>query len=177
MTVTLYLRTRTVRPDRARSWPDTTWARRAVAQGAAGSCAAATRGWLGYIGPVSDPVRRLLWIAVVETAGLAVLVGSIAISAARAGSGLSALASELLVYASFLGAMLLICRGLWRRRSWARTPFLMAQMFGLVAAWLFVRADAPVTKVSGLVLAAVSVLGIVLVLHPRVTAALATRSA
>jgi hypothetical protein len=47
--------------------------------------------------------------------------------------------------------VLLVARGVWRNRGWARTPALLVQFFGLVVAWYQRDTLVGVTVVLGLV--------------------------
>ena len=70
-----------------------------------------------------------------------------------------------IIYLLFAAGMGLIARGLWRRSRLARTPMVLAQVFGLVSAWLFWEGDGAAV-VAGVVIAVVCVIGIVLTLRP-----------
>ena len=54
--------------------------------------------------------------------------------------------------------------GLWRLRSWARSPVIVVQLIVLLTAWGFVGGE---TTPVAVVLAAVSVATLVCLLHPR----------
>ncbi len=73
--------------------------------------------------------------------------------------------AEVVIYLLFAVCMGLIARGLWRRSPLARTPMVLAQVFGLISAWLFVEGSG-FAVVAGWIMVAVSVLGIVLTLRP-----------
>ena len=72
------------------------------------------------------------------------------------------------------GALVLCASGLWRGRSWARSPVVVAQLITLLTAYSFLGGDT--TRVA-VALAAVSVAVLVCVLHPRSIAALAADEA
>jgi hypothetical protein len=75
------------------------------------------------------------------------------------------------VFFGVMGAGLLLCAsGLWRGRSWARSPVVVAQLITLLTAYSFTGGE---TTWVAVVLAGVSVAALVCVLHPRSTAALA----
>lgn len=73
--------------------------------------------------------------------------------------------AEVTIYLLFAAGMGLIARGLWRRSALARTPMVLAQVFGLVSAWLFIEGSG-FAVVAGWLIVAVSVLGIVLAVRP-----------
>lgn len=70
-----------------------------------------------------------------------------------------------------VGAGLIYCAlSLVRLHSWARSPVVLAQLFGLGMAWSFRGGET--TLISG-VLAVVAVVGLIAILHPRSIRALA----
>lgn len=73
--------------------------------------------------------------------------------------------AEVVIYLLFAVCMGLIARGLWRRSALARTPMVLAQVFGLISAWLFIEGNG-FSVVVGWLIVAVSVAGIVLTLRP-----------
>jgi hypothetical protein len=70
-----------------------------------------------------------------------------------------------------MGSALVLCAtGLWRGRSWARSPVVVAQLITLLTAFSFLGGD---TTWVAFVLAAVSIAVLICLLHPRSIAALA----
>ena len=65
--------------------------------------------------------------------------------------------AEVVIYLLFAAGVGLIARGLWRRNRLARTPMVLAQVFGLISAWLFWEGDG-VARIAGVVIAVVCVL-------------------
>jgi hypothetical protein len=113
------------------------------------------------------PARQAAVLAALE--GIAIVLFAIALGIASVNTrgtntGASPVA-EVVVYLCFAACMGLIARGLWRRSRFARTPMAMAQVFGLISAWLFWEGTGAAVVV-GVVLAAVSVLGLYLTLRP-----------
>jgi hypothetical protein len=113
------------------------------------------------------PARQAAVLAALE--GIAIVLFAIALGIASVNTrgtntGASPVA-EVVVYLCFAACMGLIARGLWRRSRFARTPMAMAQVFGLISAWLFWEGPGAAVVV-GVVLAAVSVLGLYLTLRP-----------
>lgn len=94
----------------------------------------------------------------------AIALGIASVNTRGTNTGASPVA-EVVVYLCFAACMGLIARGLWRRSRFARTPMAMAQVFGLISAWLFWEGTGAAVVV-GVVLAAVSVLGLYLTLRP-----------
>lgn len=73
--------------------------------------------------------------------------------------------AEVTVYLLFAVCMGLIARGLWRRSALARTPMVLAQVFGLISAWLFIEGTG-FAVIAGWLIVVVSVLGIYLTMRP-----------
>jgi hypothetical protein len=75
------------------------------------------------------------------------------------------------IFFAALGLALLLCaRGLALLRSWARSPVVVTQLILLLTAWSFRGGE---TTVVAVVMAAVSVVVLIGVLHPASTRALA----
>jgi hypothetical protein len=113
------------------------------------------------------PARQAAVVAAIEA--VAIVVFTIALGIASfdtrgTNTGASPVA-EVVVYLLFAAGMGLIARGLWRRSRLARTPMVLAQVFGLISAWLFWEGDG-VAVVAGVVIAVVCVVGIVLTVRP-----------
>lgn len=95
----------------------------------------------------------------------AVALGVASFNTRGTNTGASPLA-EVVIYLLFAAGMGLIARGLWRHSPLARTPMVLAQVFGLISAWLFIEGSG-LAVVAGWTIAAVSVLGIFLTVRPR----------
>lgn len=122
---------------------------------------------------MADAVRPLVVIAGAQAlacAGLTVVVG---LGALRSDLDVVIAGATVAMWLIITGVLALIWLGLYRRRRAARTPFLLAQAFALVVAWPLISSDVRVDSVSGFVLAAAAVLGVVLGLRPQARAALA----
>ncbi len=79
----------------------------------------------------------------------------------------------LIVITLLFGAgLLLVARGWWRARRWARAPFLLAQIIGVLIGYELAQSAGPVERSAGIVVALLAILGIVLVFTPVVTRAL-----
>jgi hypothetical protein len=121
---------------------------------------------------MNDPVRPLLAIAAVQALGLAVLVVSVLFSGSRADDEPGLLLSGVAVYGLFLAGMLIVIAGLRRRSRFARGPFIVAQLFGLVAAWMFLRSGDQLFQVVGIAVGMLCLAGLVLALRPATMSAL-----
>jgi hypothetical protein len=111
-------------------------------------------------------------IAVLEALALAAYAVGIGVSALQNPGSVAAAPVEIVLYLVFAAGLLAIARGLWGRRSVARTPFAVAQMFGLVIGWTLTQGDGDLVHRIGYVVLAVSVVGIALVMSPAVGEAL-----
>ncbi len=106
-------------------------------------------------------------MAAVEAVAIAVFAVALAIASFNTrgtNTGASPVA-EVVVYLLFAAGMGLIARGLWNRNRLARTPMGLAQVFGLISAWLFWEGDGAAV-VAGVVIAAVCVVGLLLTIRP-----------
>lgn len=110
-------------------------------------------------------------MAALESLALVLFAVSLAIASFNtrgSNTGASPVA-EVIIYLLFAAGMGLIARGLWRRSVLSRTPMVLAQVFGLISAWLFIEGNGWAV-VAGIVIALVSVLGIVVTLRPGTAA-------
>ena len=119
---------------------------------------------------MTRPPYLVVGAALTALEGLVLLVYA-ALELAHLDADRASLAVTTAVFFAVLGAALVWCAaGLWRVRSWARSPVVVIQLITLLTAWSFVGGE---TTWVAAVLAAVSVAVLVGVLHPRSTAALA----
>jgi hypothetical protein len=119
---------------------------------------------------VGDLVRPLVAIAAVEALGVLATMVATLVSGLRAGDAVSFVLSGAAVYGVFAAGMALVVAGLVHRRSWARAPFIVVQLFTLVVAWN--AAGTSQAFALAAVLAMLAATGLVLALHPRTRAAL-----
>lgn len=113
------------------------------------------------------PARQAAIVAAVEAVAIVAFTVALAIASFNTwgtNTGASPVA-EVIVYLLFAAGMGLIARGLWNRSRFARTPMVLAQVFGLISAWLFWEGTG-VAVVAGVIIAVVCVLGIVLTVRP-----------
>ncbi len=73
--------------------------------------------------------------------------------------------AEVVIYLLFALCMGLVARGLWRKSRFARTPMVLAQVFGVISAWLLLEGDG-YAVVVGVAIVALCVVGLVLTLRP-----------
>ena len=126
----------------------------------------------GLAGWARDPPVRHLVVGAALTAleGVVLLVYAV-LELAHVDADRASVAVTTAVFFAVLGGALVWCAsGLWRVRSWARSPVVVVQLITLLTAWSFVGGE---TTWVAAVLAVVSVAVLVGVLHPRSTAALA----
>jgi hypothetical protein len=131
---------------------------------------------------VSAPARPIVAVAVIALVeGLALLGYAVfdLIEAVRVGvtgpadvSNVPALALLIAITAAFGAGLVWIARGWWLRRRWARSPFLLAQIIGVLIGWDLSQSEGTVERAVGIALALLCVLGIILAFAPGVTAAL-----
>lgn len=114
-----------------------------------------------------SPARQAALVAAVEAIVLLVFTLSLGIASfnSRGSNTGSAPLAEVIIYLLFTVGLGLIARGLWRRSAFARTPMVLAQVFGLISAWLFFEGDGA-AKAAGIIIAIVCVVGIVLTVRP-----------
>lgn len=106
-------------------------------------------------------------VAAVEAIAIVVFAAALGIASFNTrgtNTGASPVA-EVVIYLLFAAGMGLIARGLWRRSRLARTPMVLAQLFGLISAWLFWEGDG-FAVLAGVLIGGVCVLGLVLTLRP-----------
>jgi hypothetical protein len=120
--------------------------------------------------PADRPVLLLAAATLTALEGLVLLVYAV-LELASVDADRASVAVTTAVFFGVMGGGLLLCAsGLWRGRSWARSPVVVAQLITLLTAYSFTGGET--TRVA-VVLAGVSVAALVCVLHPRSTAALA----
>ena len=117
-----------------------------------------------------------LAVAAVLTAaeGLVLLVYA-ALELAHLDADRASVAVTTSVFFALMGGALVWCAlGLWRVRSWARSPVVVAQLITLLTAWSFHGGD---TTPVAITLAVVSLVVLRCLFHPRSTEALAADGA
>jgi len=124
--------------------------------------------------PAGRPATLVVAIAIAAVEALAVLAyaAGIALSGVANPDSVAAPAVEVVIYLIFAVGIGLVVKGLLQGRRWARTPFVVVQLFGLVTGWTLVQGDGDTTHRLGYAVIAVSVLGLVCALAPRTGEAL-----
>jgi hypothetical protein len=120
--------------------------------------------------PGNRPVLLVVGAGLTALEGLVLLVLAV-LEVLDATAGRVGLAVATAVFFTLMGGSVLGCAaGLWRVRSWARSPVVVVQLIALLTAWSFYGGD---TTPVAVVLAGVSIAVLVCLLHPQSTAALA----
>lgn len=106
-------------------------------------------------------------VAGLEAAVLLIFAVSLGVASfnSRGSTMSSSPVAEVIIYMLFAAGLGLIARGLWRRSAFARTPMVLAQVFGLISAWLFLQGNGWAV-VAGVVIVVVCLAGIFLTLRP-----------
>jgi len=98
-------------------------------------------------------------IAAVESLGVLVYAVIVAVAAIRTPGTVSAWPAEVLIYLVFAGGLAVVARGLANRRGFSRSPFVVAQMFGIIVGWTLLSGTEWV-RVTGMVILAMAGLGL-----------------
>lgn len=101
--------------------------------------------------------------------GLTLVVG---LGALRSDLEVLVAAATVIMWAVVCAGLVAIWWGLYRRRAWARTPFVLTQAFALVVAWPLVASDLTVDRVAGVLLGLAAGVGLVAALRPAAREAL-----
>ena len=107
-------------------------------------------------------MRRLSFlVATLESVTLAIYAASLFVTSLQVESTLGSPIVETIIYLIFAALIFLVGRGLQNNQSWARTPYLLMQVFiGIVAYTLFAGTET-IYKVSGIAIGLVAIVGIV----------------
>ena len=92
--------------------------------------------------------------------GLAIVIKG-TLDKSTAGSPLA----QFVIYSIFAASLAACTRGISKQQNWARTPYLLLQMFVVVAGYTLFSGTAMVYKVIGVVVTAVGVAGFVALLR------------
>jgi hypothetical protein len=87
-------------------------------------------------------------------------------------SNVPAIIVQVLIFAVLGVGMAYVGRGWWRRRRWARAPFILAQLIGLLVGIPIAQTPGTGPRIAGLALTVLAICGIVVALTPAVTRAL-----
>ena len=134
------------------------------------------------MGHVKAPDRAVVALAIIALLeGVALLGYALfdAVEAVRVGvtgpaevSNAPALLLLIAITAAFGAGLVLVARGWWQSRRWARSPFILAQIiFGLIGYELS-QSEGSVERTVGYVTVLVAILGLVLSFTPAVSRAI-----
>jgi hypothetical protein len=125
------------------------------------------------------PLVALAGISLLEGAALVAYALFDVVEAVRVGvtgpeevSNTPALILLVAITAAFGLAMGWVATGWWRARRWARAPFILAQIIGVLIGYELAQSAGEVERVVGIVLALIAILGLVLSFAPPVSRAL-----
>ena len=111
-------------------------------------------------------------VAVLECAALVAYSVGIGLSAVQNPGSVASAPVAIVIFLLFAVGIGLCARGLWLRSRSARTPFGVAQLFGVVVGWTLTSGDGDLTHRIGYVVLVVCVVGIALVISPALGDAL-----
>lgn len=111
-------------------------------------------------------------VSAVEALVITVYAVLIAISAARSGSVVAAAPIEVIVYLLFAAGIALVTKGVLSWRRIARAPYVLTQLFGLIAGWTLVSGDGADVHIYGWLVLLVALAGLALVMNRQVGQAL-----
>lgn len=129
---------------------------------------------------VPRPVVAIVAIAAVEGLGLVGYAAYSLVEAMRVGatgpsdvSNGPAIAVQIAIEVLFGAGMIWVALGWWRTRPWARAPFLVAQILGILIGFDLAQSEGAIEKVVGIGLIIIAAVGAVLVFRPAVSRRLA----
>lgn len=113
------------------------------------------------------PLRLAIGLSAFEAAALVAYAMAIGIAGRNSrGSTVTATGMEIATYLVFAALIGLVCFGLVRRNSLARTPYLIVEVFVGIVGWTVLSGDGAVTKAVGAAIVALGVVGVVNSLMP-----------
>lgn len=125
-------------------------------------------------------LRALALISGAQGVSLVAYAGYVAVEGVRIGvtgpapvSTVPGLLLEILIFSVFGVALVLVARGFLRARRWSRSPFVLAQLLGLVVAVPLAQGFDLGPRLVGLAWAASAIAGVVLAVLPGTTQSLA----
>lgn len=131
---------------------------------------------------MTAPIRPLIGLAVIAAIeGVFLLVYAIfdIVEAIRVGtsgpeevSNTPALLLSIALFALIGVGMLVVGFGWWRARRWSRAPFILAQILGLVIGVQLAMATGTAERTTGIAVALLALVGLVLTFSPQVTRAI-----
>jgi peptidoglycan/LPS O-acetylase OafA/YrhL len=123
---------------------------------------------------VTTPRPYLLLALIAAVEGIALLInGAIAVFSAitggtrgAQGTDSSAIIIEILIFAIFGVGLLIVAKGWFTMKRWARSPFVLAQLIGLFGGGSMVFDSSTSSKVPGLLLAVPAIIGLAVTFSP-----------
>ena len=130
---------------------------------------------------MTTPRPYLLLALIAALEGIALLVnGAIAVYSALTdgsygtqGEDSSAILIEIVIFVVFGIGLLMVAKGWFTMKRWARSPFILAQLIGLFGGGSMVFDSSASSKIPGLLLAGPALIGLVLTFSPAMVRATA----
>ena len=130
---------------------------------------------------MTTPRPYLLLALIAALEGIALLVnGAIAVYSALTdgsygtqGEDSSAILIEIVIFVVFGIGLLIVAKGWFTMKRWARSPFILAQLIGLFGGGSMVFDSSASSKIPGLLLAVPALIGLVLTFSPAMVRATA----
>ena len=130
---------------------------------------------------MTTPRPYLLLALIAALEGIALLVnGAIAVYSALTdgsygtqGEDSSAILIEIVIFVVFGIGLLMVAKGWFTMKRWARSPFILAQLIGLFGGGSMVFDSSASSKIPGLLLAVPALIGLVLTFSPAMVRATA----
>jgi hypothetical protein len=122
--------------------------------------------------------RFIILTAITAVQGVAFLgyAAYIAVNGLRFGvtgpaevSNTPSLILQVVIFASFGAALMVVARGWWKTKRWARAPFVLAQILAVIVGWPLSSAEGPAERAAGVVLLVMAIAGLILAFSPKVT--------
>jgi hypothetical protein len=132
------------------------------------SAADGARGYRrGVTSPPQWPLRLAIGISAFEAVALVAYAMAIGVAGRNSrGSTVTATGVEIVIYLVFAALIALVCFGLVRRNSLARTPYLIVEVFVGIVGWTVLSGDGTWTKATGAAILLLGVVGVVSSLMP-----------
>lgn len=113
-------------------------------------------------------MRKLSYaVALLEALGLVSYAISIIVKATQVNSKVGSPIVETIIYLIFAALIFACGQGVIRAKDWARTPYLLGQLFGLIVAYTLLAGTGTAYKAVGLIIGFFSITGIISVLKTK----------
>jgi len=87
-------------------------------------------------------------------------------------SNVPAITLQVVIFAVLGVGLAYVARGWWRCRRWARAPFILAQLIGLLIGIPVAQTQGAAPRLAGIAVTVVAAAGVIMALMPQVTRAL-----